>query len=111
MPGRIRSRPCSAVTSGMPLTLRLELVGRLDRLGDQDVRRLGHVAADLADELLEVRPGEEVVKSLLGHPLVADQDVAVADAETVMDRAGRLRLLGDRPVLIGPLSEGLGEDL
>src|SRR5438876_1028764 len=85
-----------------------ELVGRADRLGHDDLGRLGG-AADRPDERLQVRVGHELLEVVDALPFVDDQDVPVADAEPVVQAADGLGLLGDLRELVGPVHQGLLE--
>src|SRR4029077_6819204 len=85
-----------------------ELVWRADSLGHDDLGRFGGTA-DRADEGLQARVGHERLELLDALPLVHDQDVAVADAEPVVQPANGLGCLGDLRELVGPVHQGLLE--
>src|SRR5689334_4579024 len=85
-----------------------ELVGRADGLGDGDVGLPG-ASADRTDEGLELRVAEERHELLSGLPLVDDKDEAVADPESMVQRAGALGALSDLFELAPAICQGLLE--
>src|SRR6266516_21089 len=88
------------------------LAGRLDRLGDGDVRRRTGVATDRADERLQIRVAEELLELVGALPFVDDQDEPVAYAEPVVNRArARPGPFADLRELRRPVFERLPEDL
>src|SRR5919201_776852 len=96
LPGADRAAliPAAQALGEGPAGVRSELVRRGDRLGHDDLGRFG-VGADRPDEGLQVRVGHELLEVLDALPFVDDDDVAVADAEPVMQRADGLGAIGD----------------
>src|SRR5258708_26591353 len=85
----------------------LELVRRRYGLRDDHLRRSR--PAHRADERLEFGVAEELLELLERLPLVHDDDVAVTDAEAMVQRACRPGLRGDLLVLARPVRQRCAE--
>ena len=66
--------------------VRPKLVGRLDRLGERDLRF--SLSAALSHRVFDVRVvGEETLKRLHALPFIDRKDESIPNGEPVMDRA------------------------
>src|SRR5207248_10273128 len=93
IPPSCRTRPWQALLSGPRPASGLELVGGHHGLRNGDVRFPG--PAHGPDEGVQFGVGEELAELLDRLPLVDEDDEAVDDAETVVNRAVGAGILGE----------------